>query len=276
MISIIVSSYRAPYFDALEENIRHTIGDVRFEIIKVWNPNIMSISEAYNKGAMESQYEILLFLHEDVAFLECNWGAILLESLKGAGEGICGLAGSRKQFALPIGYETGFKANRHVYVKHSVDEEVSYKQECKTCKVKSLDGVFLAMHKTLWLDYKFNEAIKGFHFYDLDISLRVSEHYQNYVLTNIKLHHFSRGQFNDSWVLEAIKFYKQPYNFDTVTPKELNYTRNYWYERLKKERITIFNRIRYVYSMGINRPTRKAAIQFIFFYFWRTSTDKLK
>ena len=53
MISIIVSSYRSEMFNALSSNIDRTIGNTIYEIIQVWNPNTMSIAQAYNKGAKE-------------------------------------------------------------------------------------------------------------------------------------------------------------------------------------------------------------------------------
>jgi hypothetical protein len=83
MLSIIISSYQKHYFDQLVENIRETIGeDFQYEIIQMWNPNVMSITEAYNSGAGKSRYENLLFLHEDIIFYTRNWGKRLLNHLQ--------------------------------------------------------------------------------------------------------------------------------------------------------------------------------------------------
>ena len=53
-------------------------------------------------------------INEDVAFLGSNWGIKLVKLLQKKGSGLCGLAGSTRQFNLPIGYETGLKKYRHI------------------------------------------------------------------------------------------------------------------------------------------------------------------
>ncbi|HBR11511.1 MAG TPA: hypothetical protein DD740_04740 [Chryseobacterium sp.] len=73
MLSIIISSYQPDYFAALEKNIAETCG-IPYEIVKIDNPGVMGICEAYNKGAALAQYENLLFLHEDVEFETKDWG----------------------------------------------------------------------------------------------------------------------------------------------------------------------------------------------------------
>ena len=56
MLSIIISSYQDKFYSALEQNIAETIG-IPHEIIKIDNPNLMGICEAYNKGALLSKYD---------------------------------------------------------------------------------------------------------------------------------------------------------------------------------------------------------------------------
>ena len=82
MLSIIVSSYQPKLFQELQKNIEATIGNIIYEVVQVWNPNKMSISQAYNLGVARSQYSSLLFVHEDVIF-ECeNWGKILIDYIQ--------------------------------------------------------------------------------------------------------------------------------------------------------------------------------------------------
>jgi len=267
MLSIIVTSYRHDYFNALSANIGLTIGETPYELIQIWNPGIMSIGEAYNQGAVKSTHDYLLFLHEDVSFKTNNWGKVVLAYLNRQNTGICGLAGSAKQFNLPIGYETGLKKYRHIYVKHQNDELIE--PGLKPHKVKTLDGVFLAMTKHLWKLFKFDSSIEGFHCYDLDISLRVSIDYQNYVLPEIIIHHLSIGQFNNAWVKSILLFYKRTYAYDITTNVELNTIRQYWFNRLEQEDISFINKLRYILAMGINLATWKFGVKFLFPKLWK-------
>lgn len=81
MISIIISSHNQLYFDQLSKNIESSIG-VPYELIQIWNPGTYSINEAYQKGLEQSQYDNLLYIHEDIEFLDQNWGIELLNFLK--------------------------------------------------------------------------------------------------------------------------------------------------------------------------------------------------
>ena len=72
MLSIIISSYQPEFYLALEKNIAESIG-IPYEIMKIDNPGIMGICEAYNRGAEKAQYDFLLFLHEDVLFETQDW-----------------------------------------------------------------------------------------------------------------------------------------------------------------------------------------------------------
>ena len=62
MLSIIVSSYKEDDFNQFSKNVKETIGDdFQYEIIQQWNPGIIGICEAYNKGAEKSKYENFTF-----------------------------------------------------------------------------------------------------------------------------------------------------------------------------------------------------------------------
>ena len=264
MISIIISTYRPDFFDALSKNIKLSIGNITFEIIQVWNPGLMGLSEAYNKGAENAKYDFLLFLHEDVEFLINDWGKIILKYSKIENSGVFGLAGSVKKFHFPSGFETGIKNYRQVYVNHKKEEEIKLQSNKNLIKVRTLDGVFLAMSRKTWNVLKFNEKIKGYHFYDLDISLRSSKLFQNYVIHEIPLLHFSVGSFDDSWIKASLKFNLMNYDFDIPTKEEFNYIRIFWYIRLKNEDISLKNRIRYLLVVRFNWQSKKVALNFLF------------
>src|SRR5690606_169983 len=60
-------------------NIKATIGELPYEIIKVDNPGTMGICQAYNQGAQQAKFPYLVFSHEDIAFHTNDWGNIITE-----------------------------------------------------------------------------------------------------------------------------------------------------------------------------------------------------
>ncbi len=263
MISILVSTYREKLFKTLCLNIKQTIGAVDYEILKIHNEGTYSITKVYNDLAKTAQYDLLLFLHEDVSFITNEWGVLLLKAYKNTALGVVGLAGCSKRFKLPTGVDLGIKAYRSITVLHDNDEQ-SKRVEAPFA-VKSVDGVFMAVPKDVWEHVKFDETIKGFHGYDLDFSLRVSKTYQNIVLPSIQLLHFSKGNFGTEWVNSILKLYTNPsYCFDIPTKDELNFVRRYWYSRLSDEAISFSTKLRYLFAMGVSVSSFKKAIVFLF------------
>lgn len=263
MLSIIVASYRQNYFSNLCLNIKETIGEVEYEIIKVNNPGLMSVSKAYNEGAERAKFFLFLFIHEDVEFFTHNWGRELLKSFEEKNVGVIGLAGGTKKSFLPTGHDQGIAKYRNIFVIHKKDEHEIRNNRIELIKIKTLDGVFLAMDKLIWKEFKFNEEIDCFHFYDLDITLRISEKYQNYVNPNISLLHFSKGNFDNDWIKACLKFHKFVYPFDQYEQEENKKLRVFWYKRLKLEDISFRNRLNFFFKMGLDFDSLGAALRFI-------------
>lgn len=203
MISIIISSYLPHYFSALQKNIAETIG-APYEIIKIDNPGLMGICEAYNKGANRAQYDLLLFIHEDILFQTQNWGEKLISHLNESKTGIIGVAGSSYVPSAPSSWTVSEKynfANILQGSKENTDSFHIHTTHQNRNKVFAVDGVFIAINKENYLNFKFNEKLlKGFHGYDLDFSLRVSKKLQNYVVDDILIEHFSAGNLNKEWM----------------------------------------------------------------------------
>lgn len=222
MISIIISSYLPQYFSALEKNIAETVG-VPYEIIKIDNPRLMGICEAYNKGATKSQYDYLLFTHEDILFKTDSWGEKLINHLDQKNTGIIGLAGSSYIPSAPSSWTVSEKYNV-VNLLQGNKENLEYfpiqTTKEKRNKVFAVDGVFLGIKKEDYIDFRFNEnLLKGFHGYDLDFSLRVSKKLQNYVVDDILIQHFSGGNLNKFWFDTNIKI-KQNIGSDLQKEKD--------------------------------------------------------
>ncbi|WEK69114.1 MAG: glycosyltransferase [Candidatus Chryseobacterium colombiense] len=202
MISIIISSYLPHYFSALEKNIAETIG-VPYEIIKIDNPGLMGICEAYNQGAKKARFDNLVFLHEDIVFKTPNWGNRLILHLDQENTGLIGIAGSSY---VPVAPSSWTVAEKYNFVnilqgnKQNNDSVSIHSTKENRTKVFAVDGVFLAIKKENYTHIRFDEELKGFHGYDLDFSLRVAKKFQNYVIDDILIQHFSQGNRDKKWL----------------------------------------------------------------------------
>ena len=193
MISIIISSYQDDFYAFLEKNITETIG-ISYEIIKIHNPGLIGICEAYNNGASRAKYDNLLFIHEDILFLNHNWGELLVNHLNRKSTGVIGLAGSNYVPVAPCAWSLSDSK----YTFGNVNNKERLRGEKQKIvrsaqRVFGLDGVFLAARKPVYNEFRFDEDIKGFHGYDTDFSLRVATKYNNYVIWDVFIKHFSKG-----------------------------------------------------------------------------------
>lgn len=208
MISIIISSYLPKYFSNLEDNISKSIG-VPYEVIKIDNPGLMGICQAYNQGARRARYENLVFMHEDVLFHTKDWGEKLIKHLNNEDTGIIGIAGSSYVPYAPSSWTVSEQYNFVNILQGNKDNsEYFHIHTTKSNRnnVFAVDGVFLSIKKEKYNQFKFNEGLlKGFHGYDLDFSLRVSKRFQNYVIDDILIQHFSGGNLDKNWLDANIK-----------------------------------------------------------------------
>ena len=264
MLSIIISTYKPHLLKALEQNIAETIGETPYEIIAINNPGLMGICKAYNQGAEQAQFDNLLFVHEDVKFHSKNWGSLLQKYYNLPELGVMGLAGNIRKFHLPYGFHSGLWHEGAMFLNHRGHAKTVFPKQKFPFEVKVIDGVFIGMKKEVWKEVPFNESLQGFHFYDIDISLRTSVKYKNYLVTDLDFEHFSTGNFGDQWIKACISFNKNnAYNFDPITPQERRDVRNFWYERLLDEKINLKNRIQYAIAMGNNKNTLKNCAKFL-------------
>lgn len=204
MLSIIISTYKPDLLKQVTQNIAETIVLTEYEIIPVHNPGLMGICEAYNTGAQEAKYDNLLFVHEDVLFRTENWGEKLIQHLSSPEVGVVGVAGSDYVPTAPSGWYVNSMQHQFLHLIQNTKEGDQAKYDNFVTenkhRVYALDGVFLAMRKEVFSKIKFNEDLKGFHGYDLDISLHSAKNYENYVIGDILIEHFSLGAPNKDWL----------------------------------------------------------------------------
>lgn len=215
MLSIIICSICKDFYDRFEKSLVSTI-EIPYEIIVINNDiEKLSLSKAYNQGGRMSKFDYLLFVHEDVEFLEKGWAKSLLSILRNTQIGIVGIAGSTYLPSVPSGWYLPDEKYNNVFI----HQGFKYKnapirfdeQGSDLTPVYLLDGVFLAMRKELWKEFLFNEKLSGFHAYDVDICQRVSSKYQNYFTKQIEILHKSEGKVDKTY-FDVILNYKNAYS----------------------------------------------------------------
>src|SRR3989338_2231334 len=180
-----------------------------------------------------------------------------LELLKGLSENIQETIGCKfelvaidnrkSQYGICAAYNTGIKKAKtsflcfvHGQVIHSFEgkEQLDrYGTLEKDCEVVVLDGLFLACRKEIAEIFRFNEALfKGFHFYDIDFCLRISQNFSNIVTYDILLKHFSGGNIGKEFQESRKKFvetYKLPYTKLKDTSKKKFPWQTFYYDSKK-------------------------------------------
>lgn len=215
MLSIIICSRNKTLPSELTENISYTIG-VDYEMIVIDNSeNSYSIFSAYNTGFAKSKYPYICFVHEDVHFHTQNWGERIIAHLQEPTTGILGLAGSDLVTRIPgscsgktscINIIQSDRSGKKPSIKNFYPENFSQSKHSTIL----LDGVLLCVRRDLMEKLKFDEKIGGFHGYDFDIALQSAiAGYKNYVIYDIELEHFSRGQFDKLYIRSLITVFKK-------------------------------------------------------------------
>lgn len=264
MISIVICSINNGYLKNVSENISKTIG-VEYELL-VWD-NIFEkkgICEVYNILADKARFPLLCFLHEDVFFETDSWGVTLEEMFAEHPEaGVVGLAGSSYKSAMYSGWYT--HNNRYDYFNYThLTNGVRHKFRqpadpmSNVFPVVCIDGIFIACRREVWKDILFDEnRLKGFHFYDIDFSLRAAMKYGVVVLMTIDLVHITQGgDYGDRWVETAFKYHTSA---DVRMPVYVNGLPSlpevkadekdigaFWLDRLKIEKISLKNKWKWI------------------------------
>jgi hypothetical protein len=219
MISVIVCSVQPGYLQQLKKNLQETIG-VEYELLAYDNRNTKKgICAVYNEMAAKAKFDILCFAHEDILFETLSWGRELINSFESSFE-VIGVAGSKYKSGFFSGWYTGnveFDCANILHRFPDRDERISLNPSKKssTEEVVCLDGVFISCYKSVWQQVLFDEKnLKGFHFYDIDFSLRCSNNHKVGVSFKIDIVHLTMGgDFGNNWVLTAIDYHQRNRSF---------------------------------------------------------------
>ncbi len=234
MISIVICSRTSQLNEFLRLNIDKTIG-TEYEIVLVDNSqNHYSIFQAYNKGVELSKYSFICFMHDDIQYLTDNWGKLALVHFENNQIGAIGISGSPYLSLFPgPWWSSGLISKFIVEVDNQKETlvNISYKKpQNNAVEVVALDGVWLFVRKSVFNKIKFdNSSFKGYHFYDLDLSMQLKQ--SGFILLSvfdILIKHQSMGNINYSWVKNGFLFtnkwkYMLPISLNPVPIKQLLY-----------------------------------------------------
>ncbi len=168
-----------------------------------------SLAEAYNRALGRCRGDLIILSHDDIDILAPDFATRLVRSLQTFD--VVGVAGGTvfkgpqwKSCGHPHlrGWITHPSANGKCYLAGVLSPRpVSH-------DVVTLDGVFLAAHRDVFTDVRFDEdTFDGFHLYDIDWSYRVAQAgFRLGVAGDLLLVHSSRGRFGDEWVRYADRF----------------------------------------------------------------------
>jgi GT2 family glycosyltransferase len=265
MVSIVISSIRPALLNGVLASIDATVG-IEHEVL-VWDNrgSGKGLAGVYNDMSEKAGGEIVLFLHEDVTFQEPGWGLALTDIFRDPSIGLVGVAGSRYKSRAVSGWYTGLPGLNAYRIDHLTEGRTIHlrhpaiwpEHEVQTVTV---DGVFMACRKSLLKKVRFDEELcPGFHFYDIDFSLRASKVSRVVVTDRIGiLHHTLGGDFGDRWMDAALSFHHR-YRMELPAsvsesdriPDPEAATSRYWIDYLKREDLDFARKWRFLKADGL-------------------------
>lgn len=212
-LSVIVCSRTGSLSPDLSQNIRETIG-CEYETVVIDNSNGQySIFQAYNKGLDQSRFKYVCLLHDDVFIHTPDWGKTLITLLDdNPAYGLIGVAGARLKTKTVSGWWECKEEYKMVnIIQHFPNKKVERQYfgfgQKDLVEAVAVDGVFLGMRKEAGCH--FNDDLKGFHCYDLNIGFEfIKKGYKLGVTNKVLLEHYSLGNVNNQWLSTNIQVHR--------------------------------------------------------------------
>lgn len=130
--------------------------------------------------------------------------------------------------------------------------QVQIDPEIDFTPVVVIDGMFLLVSRSAFdrVGGFDDQTFTGFHLYDLDLSTATfAAGLTNYVCNSHQFVHFSRGDYNQTWYLETLKYDKKwgaqlPMYVDQVSPRQIARDERYiefamTYHMIKRRALTL-------------------------------------
>lgn len=236
MITIVYSTHKGEeYNKKFKSHLLDTVGVNNVQILEYENYQQYSLSEVYNKGIENSNFDIIVCCHNDIK-LEKGWGKKLLKDFEENPDfGIIGKAGSCYFPESGIYWEK----MQQTMVGQVYHHPEGSKKWLSTYSPKlpflvpvvTVDGLFISFNKTK-IKHMFDKTIGKFHFYDHPFCL------SNYldgvklgVTSSFEITHQSVGQPNEEFFNSKNVFLEK---FGNKLPLDLKPNSVYYPEISKK------------------------------------------
>ena len=218
-LSIIICGTFPQIPNELDENIKLTIGNVKYEIIYINNSLLKhSIFNVYNIGLEKSKYDYICFMHQDILFLSNNWGEISIKRFQHSQIGLLGVIGAKYISENALGWwEAKDKCGFAIDNSHGV-MAFSSQYESVSC----VDGLWMIVRKDLYPQIKFDEdTFSGFHCYDMDLCLQILySGFEVAIEPSIKIFHNSGGNCSTLFYINTLKLRNKYYNKLPISCKQ--------------------------------------------------------
>lgn len=190
------------------ENINSTCG-IDYDLIFIQNSEGKSLTSIYSEKLSNCSTDIIVFIHDDIQFLNNGWGLELFNMFQRNKEyGIIGIAGS-SEFDNNAAW-WNYK-DKYGQVMHKKDgqiwlSEFSPKFDYDLEEVCVVDGLFIAIEKNR-ITRNFDTDFKGFNHYDTSFCLDnfLDEECKIGVTTKINVLHCSVGEVKMEWIENKIR-----------------------------------------------------------------------
>ncbi len=206
LVSVVVCSIDGNKLARLESNLRWAFGKSPHEVVAIRDAR--SLCEGFNRGLATAKGAIVVTCHDDIEIVSPGLGATLEAALSEAD--LVGVAGASRvggpavlwsghphlHGAVNYPAPDGFRAGLYDFGSGMARG------------LAALDGVFMAARRDAAVAVGYDErTFDGFHFYDLDFSLRAQRAgLRLAVARDLVLVHESEGSFDAQWNLYAQRF----------------------------------------------------------------------
>jgi hypothetical protein len=154
----------------------------------------------------------LVFLHDDILFQTVGWGGVVQRIFKNNSDiGLLGVAGSNLKTKMPSTWVGPGKKYVRI-IQHYQDNRNSKNfkngfDHKKLVEAATIDGVLMIMKRNK--EVRFDGNLKGYHNYDVDLSVKHHLIKNKVCITSqILIEHFSSGTINKDWYLSTSRYHK--------------------------------------------------------------------